>query len=146
MLVDQAQSIEQVQNIMAKYHDFNEMVDFYKRYNQQFEIYSQLSELKTLGLTSKTRKRFAQIKKQEIRLHYAASGTYAETGRVFDLNESIVRGVAGAHPIADKRLSSKGNAQGAGRPLSYPGELEDELLKWILVLRDLYFPVSVLNF
>ena len=64
----------------------------------------------------------------------------------FGLTESTVRGVVGAHPIADKRLSRKGNAQGAGKPLSYPVELEDELLKWILVLRDLHFPVSVLSF
>ena len=72
---------------MVKHHDFNEMVDFYKRYNQQFEIYSQSSELKTLGLPSKTQKRFTQIKKQEIRLHYAVSGNYNETGRAFGLNE-----------------------------------------------------------
>ena len=64
----------------------------------------------------------------------------------FGLTESTVRGVVGAHPIADKRLSRKGNAQGGGKPLSYPVELEDELLKWILVLRDLHFPVSVLSF
>ena len=115
--------MEQAQNIMAKHHDFNEMVDFYKRYNQQFEIYSQSSELKTLGLPRKTWKRFTQIKKQEIRLHYAASGNYAEKGRAFGLNESTVRGVIGVHPLADKRLSSKGNAQGAGRPLSYPVKL-----------------------
>ena len=113
---------------MVKHHDFNEVVDFYKRYNQQFEIYSQSSELKTLGQPSKTRKGFTQIK-QEIRLHYAARRNYAETGRAFGLNESTVRGVVGAHPITDKRLSSKGNAQGARRPLSYPVELEDELLK-----------------
>ena len=110
---------------MAKHHDFNEMVDFYKRYNQQFEIYSQSSELKTLGLPRKTRKRFTQIEKQEIHLHYAASGNYAEMGRAFDLNESTVRGVVGVHPIAAKRLSSKGNAQGARKQLSYPVELED---------------------
>ena len=54
--------------------------------------------------------------------------------------------MVGAHPIADKRLSSKRNAQGAGRPLSYPVEVEDEMLKWILVLRDLHLPVSVLSF
>ena len=41
--------------------------------------------------------------------------------------------VVGAHPIAGKRLSSKGNAQGAGRPVKP-------------VLRDIHFPVSVLSF
>ena len=89
---------------------------------------------------------FTQIKKQEIHLHYVASGNYAETGRTFGLNESTVPGVVCAHPIADKRLSSKENVQRGGRLLSYPVELEDEMLKWILVLRDLHFPVSVLGF
>ena len=54
--------------------------------------------------------------------------------------------MVGTHPIANKRFSSKGNAQGGGRPLSYPVELEDELLKWILVLRDLHFLVSISSF
>ena len=56
-----------------------------------------------------------KYKKEDLRLHYAASGNYAETGRASGLNQSVVGGVVGAHPIAVKRLSSKGNAQGAGR-------------------------------
>ena len=43
-----------------------------------------------------------------------------------------------------KRLS-KCNFLGAGRPLTYPIELDDELLKWILILSDLHFPVSVMS-
>ena len=39
------------------------------------------------------------------------------------------------------KLSGKCNFPGAGRPLSYPIELDGELLKWIFVLRDLHFPV-----
>ena len=68
----------------------------------QFLLYQTSVEchlLKTLGLTSETRKLFTQMKKQEIRLHYAASENYAETGRAFGLNESTVRGVVAAHPI-----------------------------------------------
>ena len=43
------------------------------------------------------------------------------------------------------KLSSKYNLPGTGRPLTYPIELDDELLKWIFVLRDLHFPVSIMS-
>ena len=41
--------------------------------------------------------------------------------------------------------STKGNFLGPGRLLTYPIELDDELLKWIFVLRDCHFPVSVMS-
>ena len=37
------------------------------------------------------------------------------------------------------KLSSKCNFPGAGRPLTYPVELDDKLLTWILALWDIYF-------
>ena len=43
------------------------------------------------------------------------------------------------------KLSNKCNFPGAGRPLSYPTEPDDKVLKWILVLRDLHFQVSVMS-
>ena len=45
-------------------------------------------------------------------------------------------------PIKTK-LSSKCNFSGAGRPLTYPIELDEELVKWIFVLGELHFPVSI---
>ena len=61
------------------------------------------------------------------------------------MNESTVRGIIKTRPVAGKIiLSKKQNFPGAGRPLSYPVGLEDQLIKWILVLRDLNFPVSIL--
>ena len=33
---------------------------------------------------------------------------------------------------------------GAGRPLSYPTAVDEELLSWILIMNDLHLPVSVL--
>ena len=51
-----------------------------------------------------------------------------------------------APPLADKmKLSSKCNFPGTARLLAYPIEPDDELLKWIFVLRDLQFPVSVIR-
>lgn len=43
------------------------------------------------------------------------------------------------------KLSNKCNFPGVGRPLRYPTEPDDKLLKWILVLRDLHFHVSVMS-
>ena len=48
--------------------------------------------------------------------------------------------------LLDKmKVSSKCNFPGVGRPLTYPIKVDDELLKWILVLRDLHFPASVMS-
>ena len=94
---------------------------------------------------TKTRRRFTQKKKEEIRLHYSVSGSYCETARAFDINGSTVRGIIDAS-VPDKiKPSSKGNFLGAGRPLTYPIELDDELLKWMFVLKDCHFPMSVMS-
>ena len=42
------------------------------------------------------------------------------------------------------KLIDKGNRSGAGRPITYPLEVENDLIRWILELRDLHVPVSVL--
>ena len=38
----------------------------------------------------------------------------------------------------------KGNGMGAGRPLSYPTSVDEELLGWILIMNDLNLPASEL--
>ena len=95
-------------------------------------------------LPTKTRRRFTQKKKEEVRLHYSISGSYCETARTFDINELTVRGMIDARPLPDKiNLSIKYNFPGTGRPLTYP----NELLKWIFVLRNLhFFAVLVMSF
>ena len=80
-----------------------------------------------------------------MRLHYSTTGNFLETAGAFNLNESMVREIIKTRPVAGKIVLLKmQNFPGAGRPLSCPVELEDQLLKWILVLRDLNFPVSIL--
>ncbi|XP_057304495.1 uncharacterized protein LOC130641631 [Hydractinia symbiolongicarpus] len=138
---------EQFQHLMEKYHDFHEIVNFTQCYEQLLHVhFTSLASLNP-DPPSKTRKRFTQKKKAEIRLHYSVSGSFANTARAFDINESTVRGIVNTRPLPDnKKLSSKCNLPGAGRPLTYPAELEDQLLKWVFVLRDLHFPVSVISF
>ena len=130
---------DQVRDMIEKYHDFHKMVDFSKKYEQLTEIHYKSSGSVIDKPPTKTRRRFTQNKKEEIRLHYSVSGSYCETGRAFDINESTVQGIIDAS-VPDKiKPSSKGNFLGAGRPLTYPIELDDELLKWIFVIKGLPF-------
>ena len=44
------------------------------------------------------------------------------------------------------KISREFNFLGAVQPLTYPVELNVELVTWVLALRGVYFPVSVLSF
>ena len=69
------------------------MVDFYTKYNQRFEFYCKSSKLAIQSPPSKTRRRFTQKKKEEVRLHYSISGKIAQTAKTFGINESTVWGI-----------------------------------------------------
>ena len=47
--------------------------------------------------------------------------------------------------IRDVKLSDKGNHSGAGRPLTYHKDAENELVAWILQLLDSHVSISVLS-
>lgn len=120
------------------------MVDHYQRYDTIVENFYLLPS-DELHSPTKSRKRFTNQKKAEIRLHYINSGNYHETARAFDLNESTVRGIINTKPLQGRGTKAKKtNHPGAGRKTSYPPEVEEELVKWVLVLRDQNFPVSTL--
>ena len=121
------------------------MVDHYKSYDRQVELSCKSAPDADIGGPSNTGRRFNNQKNAEMRLHYSTTGNFRETTRAFNLNESTVLRIIKTRPVVGKIiLSKKQNFAGAGRPLSYPVELEDQLIKWILVLRDLNFPVSIL--
>ena len=73
---------------MAKHPDFCEVVDFYTKYDQQFQFYCKSFTSAIVSLSSKTRRRFTKKKKEEVRLYYSISGNFAETGKVFDINSA----------------------------------------------------------
>ena len=80
-----------------------------------------------------------------MRLHYSTTRNFREIARSFNFNESTFRGLIKTRPVAGKIfLSKKKNFPGAGRPMTYPIKLEDKFIKWIIVLGDLNFPVSIL--
>ena len=89
-------------------------------------------------------KTFTERMKQDIREHYLLTESYAETAKAFSLNESTVRSIVKS-TIRDVKLSDKSNHSGAGRPLTYPNNVENELIAWILQLLDLHVSVSVLS-
>ena len=91
-------------------------------------------------------------KKEEIKHFYVACGNYQEIARAFQLQDSTVRKICKAAPPEKSESHQgfkggkawKGNAKGAGRPLSYPASIDEELLSWLLIMNDLHLPVSIL--
>ena len=69
---------------------------------------------------------------------------YAATAKEFGVNESTVRTIVKT-PTRNGKLNDKGNHSGAGRPLAYTLEVEKDILSWLLKLRDLHVPVSILT-
>jgi len=124
-------TLQEVNQKMEKCHDFWNMVDHYQRYETIVENFYLLPS-DDLSSPTKSRKRF--------------SGNYHETARAFDLNESTVRGIVNTKPLQGRGTKAKKtNHPGAGRKTSYPPEVEEELVKWVLVLRS-KFPCIYLGF
>ena len=70
--------------------------------------------------------------------------SYAATAKEFGVNESTVRTTVKT-PTRNCKLNDKGNHSRAGRPVAYPLEVEKNILFWLLELRDLHVPVSILT-
>ena len=86
------------------------------------------------GNIHKTRKRYTEKTKLEIREHYMLTQNYAATAKKFGVNESTVRTIVKTS-TRNGKLNDKGNHSRAGRPLTYPLEVEKDILSWLLELR-----------
>ena len=129
---------------MEKNHDFNNL----KQQSQHFEsiicnFYLHQRANIVGGNEHTTRKRFTEKTKIEMREHYALTKSYTESAKAFHVHESTLRNIVKT-PGRAVKLIDKGNCSGAGRPITYPLEVENDLIRWILELRDLHVPVSVL--
>lgn len=130
--------------MLEKNHDYNVWLKEYGKNNEIVaNFYLNNNRVDYNGDVKITCKRLTERRKQEIREHHLISDNYAETAKAFSLNESTVRNIVKS-AIRDVKLSDKGNKPGAGRPLTYPIEVEDELVAWILQLLDLHAPLSSL--
>jgi len=100
------------------------------------------------NIIKKTRNRFTKDKKVEIRKHYQLTLNYAATARAFNINESTVRNIVKTPLFSsdDSTMNAhhKGAGSGAGRPLSYPLEIESELVEWIRAFIDTRQPIPVM--
>ena len=81
-----------------------------------------------------TRKRYTEKTKREMREHYLLTENYVATAKAFNVNESTLRNIVKTFP-RNVKLTDKGNRLGAGRSLTYPLEVENDLVCWILKLR-----------
>ena len=97
------------------------------------------------GERSTVNKTYTLAKKLEI-LQYVCSHSETEAARHFEIPRTTIRGWKGLdrQPI-DRKKSRKRkgkNKAGAGRPLSYSEDLEDELIQWILEMQDMNLPIQ----
>ena len=131
--------------MLEQNHDFNTLLTSYEKYNKTIaNFYLNSNRMNSNGDIKIPRKSFTERRKQEIREHYLLTENYAETAKAFSLNESTVRSIFKS-TIRHVKLSDKGNHSGAGRPLTYSKDVENELVAWILQLLDLNVFVSVLS-
>ena len=89
-------------------------------------------------------KRYTEKTKLEIQLHYLLTQNYATTAKKFEVNESTVRTIVKT-PTRNGKLNDKGNHSRAGRPQTFLLEVEKDILSWLLELRELHVPVSILT-
>lgn len=131
--------------MLERSHDYNQCVKEFEKYDViATNFYLNCNMVNSDGDIKVPRKRYTEKRKQEIREHYLLTESYAETAKAFNLNESTVRNIVKTTKRDGTKLSDSGNRPGAGRPLTYPKEVENELVAWILGMLDLHLPVSIL--
>ena len=96
---------------------------------------------------SAVNKTYSLAKKMAVLLEYVAKYSESEAACHFEIPRTTLRGWKGLdkQPIerAGSSTKKKGkNKTGAGRPISYGDDLDEELNQWILEMRDLNLPVS----
>ena len=131
--------------MLEQNHDFEEIKQWCEFSDMNIaNFYLHGEKINIDGNIHKTRKRYTKKTKLEIQEHYLRMQNYAATAKEFGVNESTVRTIVET-PMRNGKLNDKGNHCGAGRALTYPLEVEKDILFWLLELRDLYVPVSIVT-
>ena len=126
-------------------HDFEELKQWCEISNMKIaNFYLHGGKINIDENVHKTRKRYTEKTKLEIQEHYLLTQNYAATAKEFGVNESTVRTIVKS-PTRNGKLNDKANHSGAGRSPTYPLEVEKDILSWLLELRDLHVPVSILT-
>ena len=131
--------------MLEQYHDFEELKQWCEISDMKIaNFYLHGEKINFDGNIHKTRKRYTKKRKLEIREHYMLTQNYAATAKEFGINESTVRTIVKAS-TQNGKLNDKGNLSGSDRPLTYPLEVEKDILSWLLELRNLHVPVSIMT-
>ena len=141
-------SNEQINCMLEQNHDFEELKQWSEISDMKIANFYLHDEKINIDVNiHKTRKMYTERTKLEIREYYLLMQNYAATVfgiDEFGVNELTIRIIVKT-PSRNGKLNDKGNHSGAGRPLTYPLEVENDILSWLLQLRDLHVPVSILN-
>ena len=132
--------------MLEQNHDFNALLTSYEKYNKTIaNFYLNNNKMKSNGDIKIPRQRFTERRKQEIREPCLLTEIYEETAKAFSLNESIVRSIVKSTIRVSSYLVKVIILELVGRPLTYPKDVKNELVAWILQLLDLHVTVSVLS-
>ena len=125
-----ALSSKELASMLEQNHDYNKLslLQFEKHDVIVTNFYLSNKKVNVNDETKIPRKRFTEERKQEIREHYLLTDNFAKTAKSFCLSESTVRKIVKSTLRNDVKPSDKGNRSGAGRPLAYPKEAENELV------------------
>ena len=94
-------------------------------YNEKYINFYHKAQMKTIH------KRFTNEKRLEIKEYYVSCGSYRETPRVFKISDSTVRNICKKDDGFGGGQARIENAEGAGRLLSYPVSVDEELVSWL---------------
>ena len=135
----------QINHMLEQNHDFEELKQWCEISDMKIaNFYLHGEKINFNENIHKTRQRYTEKTMLEIREHYMLTRNYAATAKEFGVNESTVRTIVETS-TRNGKLNDKGNHSGGGRPLTYPLEVEKDILSWLLELRDLHVPVSILT-
>lgn len=134
--VSQSESPSEAEDVVAVEREYeNKLLSYYS------DLY--LNECNSVMEASKARKlrsTYSNAVRFEV-LEYLGTGeSVRATARAFGIPKSTIKKTG--YPEDKSKQKGVHNKAGAGRPLNYPKFVDEELLAWILNMRDLQIPIS----
>ena len=96
----------------------------------------------TQSVPKKHRGTYTAEKRLEVREYIAASGvSVCQASKAFNIPKSTIQDIKSSQGVTPAK--GKAHKKGAGRPVSYSPEKEQQIVGWILEMRDVNLPVSI---
>ena len=94
-------------------------------------------------MNRKPRTTYSNLQRFDVLEFLATGESVRATAKAFGIPKSTVADIKKAgYPGSKSVDKGKHNKVGSGRPLQYPSHVDDEILTWILKMRDLQMPIS----